>query len=62
VYFVSPFQIVNQLVSFTKLGTNFMPLWATAATFGLYRTAVGVFSTVSVTVTGPVVSFVRKNS
>jgi len=53
-------KIVNHLVRFKKLGTNLMPLWATAATFGHYRTAAGVFSTLFVTVTGPVVSFVRK--
>jgi len=45
---VSPFQIVNQLVIFTKLGTNLMPLWATAVTFGQDRTAVGVFNTMFV--------------
>jgi hypothetical protein len=61
VYFVSPFQIVNQLVSFIKLGTNLMPLLATAATFGQDRTAVGIFSTMVVTVADLVVSFVRKN-
>ena len=59
VHFVSPLEIVNQLVSFTKLGTNLMTLWATAATFGQYGTAVGVFNTMFVTVTSPVVSFVR---